>query len=138
MQGPGSVKEDGTNGKPPVVDGTLEEYEEAVPDAEYKLFSRLETCSSNWEWRFKRTSIRMSLCRSTPLRMFASVMQDMMIRAPTMKPCAHASRTRPFGFVGFVTGGPRLARETPSSTRDRIGLISATGVTMAMTRNLAP
>ena len=42
MQGPGSVQEDGTNGKPPIVHGTLEEDEEAVPDAEYKLLSRSE------------------------------------------------------------------------------------------------
>jgi hypothetical protein len=37
MQGPGGVEEDGADRQPPIVDGALEEYEETVPDAEYKL-----------------------------------------------------------------------------------------------------
>lgn len=40
MQGPRSVQEDGADGQPPVVDGRVEEHEETMPDAEYKLPSR--------------------------------------------------------------------------------------------------
>lgn len=37
VQGPGDVKEDGTEGQPPLVDRILEEYKEAVPDTEDQL-----------------------------------------------------------------------------------------------------
>jgi hypothetical protein len=53
------------------------------------------------------TSIRMSLCRSTPLRIFATVMQAMMTMAPDIKPWAHAERISPFVSVGLLG---RIAR----------------------------
>jgi hypothetical protein len=46
VQRPGGVEEDGTDGQPPVVDGSIEEDEEAMPDAEDKLQSRSETARS--------------------------------------------------------------------------------------------
>jgi hypothetical protein len=53
------------------------------------------------------TSTRISLCRSTPFRIFAMVMQAIMTMAPDMKPWAHAERTSPFGSVGLFG---RIAR----------------------------
>lgn len=48
-----------------------------------------------------RTSIKMSLCRSTPLRILARVMAAIMRRAPTMTPCDHDSRVTWPRLVGF-------------------------------------
>jgi hypothetical protein len=47
VQRPGGVEEDGTDGQPPVVDGSIEEDEEAMPDAEDKLQLRSETARSS-------------------------------------------------------------------------------------------
>jgi hypothetical protein len=67
------------------------------------------------------TSIRMSLCRSTPFRIFAMVMQDMMTMAPDIKPWAHAERTSPSGSVGLLG---RIARVSKPLKGARIaGLI---------------
>jgi hypothetical protein len=39
--------------------------------------------------------------------MLARVMNERITNEPTSKPCAHASRTNSFGFVGFSTTLPR-------------------------------
>ena len=85
MQRPGAVEEDGTGGEPPVVYGPIKDYEKAVPDAKDKLHFKSETERLSVH-RSELTSIRMSLCSRTPRRIFASVMQLMMMRAPTIKP----------------------------------------------------
>lgn len=125
VQGPGNIEEDGTDGQPPVVDWSFEEYKEAMPDAKDKLSLWSATTGAFVEGR-EFTSIRISLCSSTPLLIFATVMQAMMMRDPTINPCAHASRIRPFVFVGFVTWGrsSRLARAAVPSTKSKVGLIS--------------
>lgn len=43
VQRPGSVEEDGADREPPLVDGGIEEYEEAVPDTKYQLHLGSET-----------------------------------------------------------------------------------------------
>ena len=67
------------------------------------------------------TSTRISLCRSTPFRIFAMVMQAIMTMAPDMKPWAHAKRTSPFGSVGLLGRIARILK--PFDDRRTIGLI---------------
>lgn len=47
------------------------------------------------------TSIKMSLCNKTPLRMFATVTAAIITNAPTRSPSAHASKMSPSAELGF-------------------------------------
>ena len=55
-----------------------------------------------------RTSMRMSLCKSTPRRMFETVIPAMIMSAPTQNPCAHASNVSPGGVEGFAMPSPAM------------------------------
>lgn len=61
VQGPRSIEEDGADGQPPVVDGRIEEDEEAVPDAEYKLViavsQEIDICAERERERETRTHL---------------------------------------------------------------------------------
>jgi hypothetical protein len=47
------------------------------------------------------TSSRINLCSKTPFRILAIVIAAIITNAPTRNPCAHASKTSPFGDCGF-------------------------------------
>jgi hypothetical protein len=61
-----------------------------------------------------RTSIRMSLCRSTFRRIFATVSIIMNTSVPTIMPCDHASSVKCAGSEGFAGRGFSIVtEETP-------------------------
>lgn len=61
-----------------------------------------------------RTSMRISLCRSTLRRMFAMVSMIMNTNVPTIMPCDHASSVKCAGSEGFAGRGfSMMAEATP-------------------------
>jgi hypothetical protein len=58
-----------------------------------------------------RTSMRMSLCRSTFRRMFATVSMIMNTSVPTIMPCDHASSVKCAGSEGFAGRGFSIVTE---------------------------
>jgi len=74
----------------------------------------------------------LTLCRSTPLRMLASVMNPNMTRDPTIQPCAQASRMRSSEASGFsyllrfskpLEGAPTYIRKGKPSPDQGSGLM---------------
>ena len=105
-----------SRGKIPAVAWRLEEDEEAIRNGNDKLSSH------RWSARERRsidqvkhrTSMRMSLCRSTFRRIFATVSIIMNTNVPTIMPCDHASSVKCAGSEGFAGRGfSMMAEATP-------------------------
>jgi hypothetical protein len=108
VQGPRRYQGHNGGGEKPTPGWWFEKCKEAIGNGQGKLNSKAQasvfrTCNQLQLSQpvSSRTSSRMSLCRITPLRIFASVMPAMMISDPTIKPCDQDSNVICSGLVGF-------------------------------------
>lgn len=94
----------------PAIARRLEEDEEAIRNGDDKLsLNHLSARLDSNGARERRTSTRMSLCRSTRRRMFAMVIIIMKTNVPTIIPCDHASSVKCAGSEGLAGRGLSMA-----------------------------
>ena len=101
---PGCDERDDCGREKPAPSWRIEKDKEAIRESEYKLRGHYQhgTTTAWLNFQGSPTSSKISLWSRTPRRIFARVIPHMIIRAPTMKPCDHASRVSLPGTDGLA------------------------------------